>query len=134
VSKGSKRPFRGGERVAWSDRIWKAQGKVCPICGVGMVPVHRHHPTSGWTIEHCWPRSRYRFEHRGNILVTHSRCNCAKGDRDPTGCELIMLEAVNATLGWKIEKLTTSYADVIESPSALALALIAAQERTSLRA
>jgi hypothetical protein len=129
VSRGRERPFCSGERHAWAIRIWKAQGKICAVCGLDMVPSDFTHPRQGWTIEHCWPRRRYRFEHRGNLLVSHAACNNLKADRDPTGCELVMLEIVNARLGWELEEIMNEYADEMAGPGALALALLAAQER-----
>lgn len=109
-------------------QLWRAQGKCCPICGVLMLPVHARHPTRGWSVEHVWPRSRYRH-HEGNLLISHVECNNAKGDRDPTGCELIILALANARLGMEPldHRSIVRYADQISAPSALALALAQAQ-------
>lgn len=35
----------------------------------------------------------------GNVVAAHERCNGAKGDRMPTGCEAIWLDVANAGLG-----------------------------------
>lgn len=104
-------------------RLWKAQGKCCAICGARMVPAHYQHSTRGWTIEHVWPRSRYSFHNEGNLLVSHAECNNEKGDRDPTGCEIVLLASVNATLGVELTKRQLCYADHVYGPSALAVAL-----------
>lgn len=77
--------------------IRKAQGKICHICGDRLEQADRLDFERAWTMEHVWPRRRYRFTH-GNTLVAHRSCNHAKADRDPTGCELIMLLAANAKL------------------------------------
>ena len=103
--------------------LWSAQGKCCAVCGVKMLPVHKAHPRRGWTLEHVWPRSRYSYHNEGNLLVTHVECNQGKGDRDPTGCEIILLAATNAALGHELTKRQLSYADHIYGPSALAVAL-----------
>lgn len=103
--------------------IWTAQGKRCVICGVKMLPVTRFHPTRGWTIEHVYNHASRRFYADGNKLVSHAQCNNRKGDREPTGCEIIMLHAVNAQLGLELTPRDRSYDDGIKGPSALALAL-----------
>ena len=71
--------------------------KDCGICGerLGYRFVHGR---VNWNLDHVWPR-RFRHGHVGNIVLAHNRCNSAKGDRRPTGCEIIFLEVVNARLG-----------------------------------
>jgi hypothetical protein len=103
--------------------IWRAQGKCCAICGAGMVPVHMAHPSRGWTIEHVFHRASKRYYADGNKLVTHAECNNRKGDREPTGCEIILLHAVNAKLGFELTPYPRCYCDNVEAPSALAVAL-----------
>jgi hypothetical protein len=105
--------------------LWRAQGKCCAVCGMKMVPGHMMHRTRGWTIEHVYPRSRYFLFNDGNQLISHAECNNRKGDRDPTGCEVILLYAVNAQLGLEIVEKARSYVDPIVAPSALAVALAA---------
>jgi 5-methylcytosine-specific restriction endonuclease McrA len=78
--------------------LWAAQDKRCGVCDSKMFPATIHHECNGWTIEHVFPRSRYRGL-VGNTFVSHRRCNQAKGDRRPTGCEILMLFVVNARLG-----------------------------------
>lgn len=118
-------------------RIWEAQGKCCSICGERMTPVHKFHPDRGWTIEHVFNRASKRFHTVGNKLVSHSECNHRKGDRDPTGCEVILLHAVNAKLGFELKPrppreyldrlpwpaARIRFVDEVKGPSALALAL-----------
>lgn len=50
------------------------------------------------TFEHVLPRHAGGRE-KGNLLLTHAKCNERRGDAMPTGCLLIMLDAVNARLG-----------------------------------
>lgn len=78
----------------------------------------------GWSLEHVWPRSRYRYAHTGNITLAHRACNVLKNDRDPNEFELAMLEIVNAATGWSLRGHgTRAYADQTSGPSALALAM-----------
>lgn len=112
--------------------IWRAQGQLCPICGLGLERewMNAPEPDRAWSVEHVWPRRRYRFGTIGNQLISHVECNNRKGDRLPTGCEQIMLAAVNAQVGHRLKPLPhhdpgpiVQYADQISAPSALALAL-----------
>lgn len=102
--------------------LWEAQGKCCAVCGERMVPKTIRHPTHGWTIEHVYPRSRYFLYSEGNQLVSHYECNQWKADRDPTGCEVVLLHAVNAQLSLEIVEKPRSYVDPYVGPSALAVA------------
>lgn len=103
--------------------IWKAQGKACAICGIGMIPVHQNHPTRGWTIEHVYNHASKRYFADGNKLITHAECNNRKGDREPTGCEVIQLHAANARIGLELTPRDLNYSDPLNGPSALAVAL-----------
>jgi hypothetical protein len=103
--------------------LWRAQGKRCAVCGCEMTPSHMAHPTRGWTIEHVYPRGRYFLYGEGNQLISHAECNNQKADRDPTGCEVILLHAVNAQLGLEIVEKPRCYVDPLDAPSALAVAL-----------
>jgi 5-methylcytosine-specific restriction endonuclease McrA len=48
------------------------------------------------TLEHVFPRRFMGPRRRGYTIARCFRCNHAKGDAWPTGCELIWLFAVNA--------------------------------------
>lgn len=89
-------------RMMFENRLWKAQSGHCAICGEWLLRDERFHDDTGWNLDHVYPRSRYTFGNRGNIVLTHIACNTAKADRDPTGCEIIVLHAVNATIGDKL--------------------------------
>ena len=71
--------------------IRNAQRSRCAICG------ERFGSQPG-TLEHVVPRSK-GGKHAGNLLVSHLRCNQRRGDANPTGCMLILLDVVNARLG-----------------------------------
>lgn len=86
-SKAAKPSKRGGKRQRLIPRMLEAQGGFCGICGERL----RRSPS----IEHVVPRCR-GGANAGNRIVAHTPCNFRKGDRMPTGCELIMLAAVNA--------------------------------------
>lgn len=115
--------------------IWRAQSLCCAICGRELVRDRMHWPDVGWSVEHVWPRRRYAFWSRGNQLISHQLCNNRKGDRDPTGCEVLMLAAVNAQLGLALRTRPPPppkpaslviYADTPSAPGALAEALVRA--------
>lgn len=103
--------------------IWEAQGKLCAVCGQKMVPKTMYHPRRGWTIEHVYNHASRRYYAEGNRLISHAECNNRKGDREPTGCEIILLHAVNARLGVELTQRILTYSDGLRRPSALALAL-----------
>lgn len=71
----------------------------CVLCAraleFGIHPIYGDFRPS---YEHVIPRS-LGGRNVGNRLVSHRRCNSAKGSAKPTGCELLMLLAVNARLG-----------------------------------
>lgn len=117
---------RGNGKLLYAEttELWEAQGKMCPICGDKMYPVMRYSNTDrGWSIEHVYPRHLKLYENVGNKLVTHKGCNNAKGSRMPTGCEITMLEVVNAKLGLTLTEREVGYRDAATAPSALAIAL-----------
>lgn len=76
-------------------KLAEAQGGKCSLCGAPLSfdTANPNRPT----IEHVVPRSRGGGNHR-NKLVAHSRCNLRKGSSMPTGCELLLLDAVNSRL------------------------------------
>lgn len=88
-----------------------------------MVPKTGSHPTRGWTIDHVYNHASRRYFADGNKLVCHAACNHRKADREPTGCELILLHLVNARLGLELVERPHSYTDVVRAPSAIAIAL-----------
>jgi 5-methylcytosine-specific restriction endonuclease McrA len=75
------------------------QRSRCGICG---GPMADYDPRPGApfesSVEHVVPRKRGGGI-RGNVFASHKRCNAAKADRPPTGCELVFLALVNAKLG-----------------------------------
>jgi 5-methylcytosine-specific restriction endonuclease McrA len=84
-------------------RIWRGilaplQDGLCPICG---KPLRGGGKTN---LDHTIPRSAGGEDRLGNIMVVHIRCNDAKADRMPTGCELVWLLGVNARLGVQPQK------------------------------
>lgn len=79
-----------------------AQDSICASCGSRMNPLARMpmaDPLANPSIDHVTPRAKGGRDDRTNIVAMHIRCNTAKGDREPTGCEVIWREAVSAILG-----------------------------------
>lgn len=90
-------------RVNFENRLWKLQGGRCSICNEPLLRDERFHDGAGWNLDHVYPRSRYgRLGNCGNVLLSHMACNTAKSDREPTGCEVLLLYAVNAMLGHRL--------------------------------
>lgn len=79
--------------------LYEAQRGICPACGHKMPPLGD--PT--WpqlmpSVDHVTARAKGGGDHIGNMLAMHRGCNSAKGDRAPTGCELIWHHMVLARL------------------------------------
>ena len=88
------------------EKLPEAQGGRCALCGEPLGPRKgRHAEGRGWGLDHVWPRARFQYYNRGNLVAAHHECNEAKDDRDPTGCEVIMLAVVNLRLGWSLRPL-----------------------------
>jgi 5-methylcytosine-specific restriction endonuclease McrA len=85
-------------------RLARLQGGLCALCGTPLILSARFGSRKGRSIEHVWPRNRAGplgerkppLGNFGNKVAAHGHCNATKGDRAPTGCELIWLMAVNA--------------------------------------
>lgn len=93
--------------------VW-AGGGVCCCCANPFVPL----PTKNGepTVEHVFPQSprgadltrlkelralvinRFGKPQRDRKAAAHAKCNRAKGNRPPTGCEIVFLMSVNDRL------------------------------------
>jgi hypothetical protein len=112
-------------RVQFENRLWKAQRGLCSICTKPLERGLRFHDFTGWSLDHVFPRSRYkRLGNRGNVLLAHRHCNTVKADREPTGCEILLLHAVNAQLGHQlVEDCEHGWQDIpFVGPTAIELA------------
>ncbi|MED5546091.1 MAG: HNH endonuclease signature motif containing protein [Pseudomonadota bacterium] len=98
MSSSAKRKARQRrEKVAM---LRRAQRKRCGSCGRRLAPVGaRCSAANRPTLDHVVSRAAGGANALGNLLVMHHRCNHAKADRPPNGCELLMLAAANARLG-----------------------------------
>lgn len=73
----------------------RIQNFRCAYCSKAfLLNGYRYSPRSP-SLDHVRPR-KDGHTRVGNVVVVHRRCNEAKGGRLPTGCELLILEAVNA--------------------------------------
>lgn len=68
-----------------------AQFDRCGICGKALLHGRGRKKRN---LEHVWPKGLGGLDEPGNLLTAHVRCNAEKGDRPPTGCQIIMLIAV----------------------------------------
>jgi 5-methylcytosine-specific restriction endonuclease McrA len=77
-----------------------AQRSICAGCGEHLPSarrVKRHHPDYP-TFDHFVPRSQGGGRTLDNGLLKHRRCNQARGNRPPTGCDRLWRETVRAWL------------------------------------
>jgi 5-methylcytosine-specific restriction endonuclease McrA len=97
-----RRTARGpSEHTRLIQRLVEAQDRICPLCDDWLEfdpEFDIAHPLRP-SVDHVVPRSKGGGQ-IGNLIAMHRECNCAKGDRQPTGCELIWLALVNARLGF----------------------------------
>lgn len=94
-------------------KLWRVQGELCPLCGDPIPAEGRMGKMSCASLDHVYPRRRQPGQGRGHkphgmgrrvglavsAFVTHAKCNLKKANREPTGCEVVWLLAVNARLG-----------------------------------
>lgn len=102
-------------------RLFHLQRGVCALCGKPLPRRANKNNSNRISLDHVWPRNRAKIEkgkptvpgcgrwvsksarRKGrrrpwNFVVAHGRCNSAKGDRAPTGCELIWLMQIRARI------------------------------------
>lgn len=86
-------PFsqQGAASRAVRRALFAAQDGLCALCGRPMGAANR-------SVDHVIPKALGGRNCVGNLLIAHSPCNGAKGDRPPTGCEMVWLLAVNNRL------------------------------------
>lgn len=77
--------------------LGRIQGYICPLCGEPIVRDKRGRLIN-YSADHVVPRARGGIDALGNLVLAHRRCNSGKGDREPTGCEMIWLTFVNLEL------------------------------------
>lgn len=70
-------------------RLWEFGEGLCLLCHKPIVDEEHV------TLDHVVPKAEGGKE-AGNFLPAHTKCNNRKGNRMPTGCELIWLEVINA--------------------------------------
>lgn len=68
------------------DRMWRAQRGKCFWCNDDMLssPQARRDSPDGATAEHFWPKSKGGSYGFPNFVLSHRKCNMARGDREPT--------------------------------------------------
>lgn len=98
----AKRRLRPGaqpEMRSLMERMIDAQQGRCILCWT-MIDMEADFDPSAPakpSFDHVLPRS-LGGANEGNRLIAHRHCNTDKGNRRPTGCELVWLAAVNARL------------------------------------
>lgn len=78
------------------DFLRYAQRNRCAICG---QPFSKNRPPSR---DHVLAISLGGYDGRGNLLLAHTKCNGLKGNRLPTGCEMIWLLTVCDVNRWPV--------------------------------
>lgn len=74
--------------------LYIAQNGICGLCGDKMIGV-----PYDFSLDHVIPRALNAVDGLGNLILCHEPCNVRKQNDTPTGCEMVMLLAVNARLG-----------------------------------
>jgi hypothetical protein len=101
------------DATAHAVAMWFAGGGLCCCCARELAAPGMPVPNKGAavTIEHVLPKSprprdlakiaafRALVGGGGRKAMAHWLCNHRKGNRAPTGCEVVFLMAVNARLG-----------------------------------
>jgi hypothetical protein len=90
VKWGEHSRFSNGRRFIV--RLFDAQGGLCAACGEQMF-LPKVHQIANYLLyasrDHLVPRKRGGGDDPRNAVAMHVGCNSRKGDRPPTGCELI---------------------------------------------
>jgi len=81
---------RGGRKHKNRHRFHQSFGGLCGLCGLSLH-------IKDMTEDHVVPKSK-GGENYWNLVPAHADCNGRKGNRMPTGCELIALAVVNLRL------------------------------------
>ena len=87
-------------RAAQRRALRWAQCDLCAACGAFLPSgkrLPRHHPDSP-TFDHVIARSKGGGRTLTNGLLKHQRCNQQRGQRPPTGCDLLWLDLVQSRL------------------------------------
>jgi 5-methylcytosine-specific restriction endonuclease McrA len=90
-------------------RIAVAQNMKCALCA-GNLRFDDLSDSERVSLDHVVPKARGGGNYR-NYVAMHRKCNGLKADRRPTGCEMIMLSAVNAIVydGKQCESIVSEY-------------------------
>lgn len=100
MSYDPKRPMHSATKRSLRRRLLGVQLGLCAICG---QPLEEHAalPEMLPSLDHVIPITAGGPDRPGNYVAAHVACNVTKGNRRPTGCELIYLLAVNNRMGEK---------------------------------
>ncbi|MEH3107920.1 MAG: hypothetical protein PGN09_11770 [Sphingomonas fennica] len=100
-----------------------AQGSICAGCG-GHLPaakrLKRFDPDYP-TFDHVLPRSAGGRRVLANGLLKHQRCNQARGNQPPTGCDMLWLMLVTGRLSHRPVSLKPMFAGGTPNPESLAV-------------
>ncbi|WP_420822459.1 HNH endonuclease [Sphingomonas crocodyli] len=94
-----KRRYRRRRQLV---KIYAAQGGICAGCGMSVPDIddqRRSHPDAP-TFDHVTSRAQGGTYHTLNGVMKHRRCNEDRGDRQPTGCDLIWQALIEVKFGW----------------------------------
>lgn len=120
VKWGEHSRFSNGRRFIV--RLFDAQGGLCASCGEPMFLPKVHRGITDYLLyasrDHLVPRKRNGSDCPRNAVAMHVRCNSAKGDREPTGCELIFHMLVLARLHLPDEQETAQHVAFAAPPRA----------------
>lgn len=88
-----------------------AQNSICAGCGTHLPSVSRlkRYDPQYPTFDHIILKSVGGTRTLNNGLLKHQRCNQARANRAPTGCDLIWLAAVQARLSVRPRSFKTNF-------------------------
>ena len=87
--------FSSARSSEWQQVLAVAQRDRCGICGQQL--------NRAINVDHVLAKSSGGHHGLGNIVAAHASCNAHKGNRLPTGCEIIMLVAACARLAVPVQ-------------------------------
>ncbi|MFL5900900.1 MAG: HNH endonuclease [Solirubrobacterales bacterium] len=119
VKWGEHSRFSNGRRFV--ERLFDAQNGFCAACGEEMF-LPKRHPHHNYLLyasrDHLVPRKRNGTNCPRNAVAMHVGCNSRKGDRAPTGCELIFHALVLERLHLPPETDVAPHIEIGEQPRA----------------
>ena len=105
-------------RAAQRRALRWAQADICAGCGAFLPSgkrLPRHHPDTP-TFDHVIARSDGGGRTLSNGLLKHQRCNQQRGNKPPTGCDLLWRDLVQARLSMRPRSFKPTFRGGVPNP------------------